>query len=100
VARLTGHQVTNKAGHRVAYDSNRGMARQGRDWSRPLNRRSKRSVALILLSVALSSSGAALAQSGPPVAKSADATRQREASEEVVARGRRIGELRARIEPV
>lgn len=57
-----------------------------------------RIVALIVFSISVSGGGAALAQSEPAARERADAAPQREPPEEVVVRGRRIGELRADIE--
>jgi hypothetical protein len=55
-------------------------------------------VALVVLSIAVSGSGPALAQSERAAGQRADVAGQQEAPEEVVVRGRRIGELRAEIE--
>ena len=56
------------------------------------------SITLIVLSIAVAGSGQALAQSEPATGERRDATTRQEAPEEVVVRGRRIGELRAEIE--
>ncbi len=55
-------------------------------------------VALTVLSIAVAGSGPALAQSEPAAGERRDAARQQEAPEDVVVRGRRLGELRAEIE--
>src|SRR5688572_23617072 len=56
------------------------------------------SVALIVLSIAAADGGPALAQSERASGERADAAPQQEAPEQVIVRGRRIGELRAEIE--
>ena len=53
---------------------------------------------LLLFSSAVSGGGAALAQSEPAAPQRAEDSARQEAPEEVVVRGRRIGELRAEIE--
>jgi len=57
-----------------------------------------RIVTLVLFSIAVAGSGQALAQSEPAAGERRDAATQQEAPEEVIVRGRRIGELRAEIE--
>jgi len=64
------------------------------DWAAPM-----RSFAtLIVLSIAALGGGTALAQSEPAARQRADAAAPQEKPEEVVVRGRRIGELRAEVE--
>ncbi len=57
-----------------------------------------RIVALVLFGIAVPGSGVALAQGDSPASARAEDVPRQEAPEEVVVRGRRIGELRAEVE--
>jgi hypothetical protein len=57
-----------------------------------------RIVALILYWISLAGGGGALAQSGPAAPQRAEDTPRQDAPEEVVVRGKRVGQLRAEVE--
>ncbi len=57
-----------------------------------------RIVALVLFGISVSGSGVALAQSDSPASTRAENRPRQDASDEVVVRGRRVGELRAEVE--